>query len=94
MGGGFVDLYLEPFVARFPMIQYGYLIELKYISQKEFDGKKGQEKFDKKVTDAEEQLHQYANDPRISEIASQVTLKKLVIVYRGWELAHAEEWTE
>jgi len=91
MGGGFVDLYLEPFVERFPTIKYGYLIELKYISQKEFDGEKGQEKFDQKVADAEEQLHQYANDPRINEVAAQVTLRKLAIVYTGWRLAHAEE---
>ncbi|MEZ4734792.1 MAG: hypothetical protein R3E79_47475 [Caldilineaceae bacterium] len=28
MGGGFVDSYLEPFLARHPEIKYGYLIEL------------------------------------------------------------------
>ena len=91
MGGGFVDLYLEPFVARFPNIQYGYLIELKYISQKEFDGEGGQEKFAQKVTDAEAQLRQYADDPRIRDIAGEVPLKKIALVYKGWQLAYAEE---
>ena len=94
MGGGFVDLYLEPFIARFRNIQYGYLIELKYISQKEFEGEGGQQKFDKKVTDAKSQLHQYADDPRIQEVAAQVTLKKIALVYRGWQLAYAEEIVE
>lgn len=91
MGGGFVDLYLEPFIARFPNIQYGYLIELKYISQSQYDGENGQKKFDEKIADAETQLRQYANDPRISEMAEQVKLKKIALVYRGWQLAYAEE---
>jgi len=91
MGGGFVDLYLEPFIARYPSIQYGYLIELKYISQKEFDAEGGQQAFEQKITDAKAQLLQYANDPRIQQVAEQVAIKKLVLVYRGWQLAYAEE---
>ncbi len=91
MGGGFVDLYLEPFVARFPSIKYGYLIELKYISQKQFDSQDGQEKFDEKVADAEAQLRQYASDPRVHDTANRVTLKKIALVYKGWQLAYAEE---
>ena len=93
MGGGFVDLYLEPFIARFPNIQCGYLIELKYISQSEYDKEGGKKKYKKLITDAEEQLQQYADDPRIAELDDQLTLKKLVLVYRGWELAYAEEMT-
>jgi len=53
--------------------------------------KEGKKTFQEKITDAETQLHQYANDPRISEMAGQVTLKKLALVYKGWQLAHAEE---
>jgi len=94
MGGGFVDFYLEPFIARFPNIRYGYLIELKYMSQSEYDKKDGKKEFKKLITDAQNQLRQYANDPRIAEMTQQVTLKKLVLVYRGWELAHAEEMTD
>jgi len=91
MGGGFVDLYLEPFIARFPDIQCGYLIELKYMSQSEYDKKCGKENFQKLITDAQEQLKKYANDPRIAAVAQQVTIKRLVLAYRGWELVHAEE---
>jgi len=91
MGGGFVDLYLEPFIARFPNIKYGYLIELKYMSQSEYDKKCGKKNFQELITDAENQLDQYANDPRIAEVDQQVTLKRLVLAYRGWELVHGEE---
>ena len=93
MGGGFVDLYLEPFIARFPNIQYGYLIELKYMSQSEYEKKGGKKKYKQLITDAQTQLDQYISDPRIAEVAQQVTLKRLVLVYRGWALAHAEEMT-
>jgi len=91
MGGGLVDFYLEPFVERFPDIQFGYLVELKHLSEKEFNSKSGPKLFAKKIQDAEEQLRQYANDPRIREIAEQVTLKKITLAYKGWELAYAEE---
>lgn len=87
MGGGFVDFYLEPFLARHREMQYGYLVELKYISRKEFT----QSQLENKIREAEEQLMRYATDERIQKIATQVTLKKLVLVYRGWELVYRSE---
>lgn len=91
MGGGFVDLYLEPSLARYPEMQYGYLIELEYISNTQFD-KKG---FDKSLAaekaEAESQLRQYASDSRIQKVAEQVTLRKIALIYKGWELVYAEE---
>ena len=32
---GYADLYLEPFVARYPEMKYGYLLELKYLKRSE-----------------------------------------------------------
>jgi len=61
------------------------------MSQTEYDKKCGKENFQKLIIDAEEQLDKYANDPRIAEVAQQMTIKRLVLAYRGWELAHAEE---
>jgi len=63
------------------------------MSQSEYDKKCGKKNFQKLITDAEVQLDQYANDPRIAEVAQQVTIKRLVLAYRGWVLAHAEEMT-
>ena len=87
MGGGFVDLYLEPFLTRYPDIGYGYLIELKYIPRGEF----GAERLQAELTSAETQLQRYANDSRIQQVADQVSLKKLILIYSGWELVHYSE---
>lgn len=89
MGGGFVDFYVEPFLARYPDMRYGYLIELKYIPRNEFDDRR----LKKEISDAEKQLQRYANDERIRAVAKQVMLKKLVLVYKGWELVYQAEWT-
>jgi hypothetical protein len=91
MGGGFVDLYLEPFLARYPGVKYGYLIELEYIADTRFRKKEFDRSLAKEKAEAEQQLHQYAQDPRIQQVATQVTLKKLMLIYKGWELVHAAE---
>ena len=87
MGGGFVDFYLEPFLARYRDMKFGYLVELKYIARNAFD----QSKLAAKISEAEAQLARYASDPRIQRVAAQVTLKKLVLVYSGWELVYRAE---
>ena len=87
MGGGFVDFYLEPFLARYRDMKFGYLVELKYIARNAFS----QSELAAKVSEAEAQLSRYASDPRIQQVAEQVTLKKLVLVYNGWELVYRAE---
>jgi hypothetical protein len=57
MGGGFVDLYLEPFLARFPDMRFGYLLELKYIARSEYNA----DKLKEKSNEAETQFKKYAN---------------------------------
>ncbi len=103
MGGGpstsfrasFVDLYLEPFLARYPGIKYGYLIELEYISETQFNKKDFDQSLAKEKAEAAPrglpQLRQYAGDARIAQVAQQVTLKKLALIYKGWELVYAAE---
>ena len=71
----------------FPDMQYGYLIELKYIARGEFDETKLQEA----ITDATAQLDRYAGDQQLQSLPQEVTLKKLVLVYKGWELVYREE---
>lgn len=90
MGGGFVDFYLEPFLARYPDMRYGYLIELEYIARADYT----EDRLKKEIAEAETQLRQYANDPRIQKVAAQVPLKKLVLAFCGWELVYCAEWTE
>ncbi|MFN8493332.1 MAG: AAA family ATPase [Caldilineaceae bacterium] len=87
MGGGFVDFYMEPFLARYPDMRYGYLIELEYISRNDFNDTR----LKQEIAEAEDQLKRYANDPRIQKVAAQVPLKKLVLVFSGWELVYSAE---
>ena len=91
MGGGFVDLYLEPFLAQYSDMKYGYLIELEYISNTQFERQGFDKSLQKESNEAEAQLRQYASDPRIQRVNKQVTLKKIALIYKGWELVYAEE---
>jgi hypothetical protein len=87
MGKGFVDLYLEPFFSKYENVKYAYLIELKYIEQSKFTSKVLQEQ----VKEAENQLRQYANDPRVIKANRGVNLISVMLIFRGWELVHCEE---
>ena len=87
MGKGFVDLYLEPFFSKYEKIKYAYLMELKYITRSEFT----QECLETQIKDAKSQLLQYANDPRVIKRNRGVTLKLVMLIFRGWELVHYEE---
>jgi Predicted AAA-ATPase/PD-(D/E)XK nuclease superfamily len=88
MGGGFVDFYLEPFLARYPDMRFGYLVELKYIARSEYSP----EKLKEKLAEAATQFKKYANDERIRKVADQVPLHCLLLVYSGWELVYREAW--
>ena len=87
-GGGFVDLYLAPFYARYRDMRHAYLIELKYLKRSEDNPTQRQ----KVITEAETQLQQYVQDARVREVLGPATLHPLVLVYSGWELVHRAEW--
>jgi hypothetical protein len=86
MGKGFVDLYLEPFFPKYDDINYGYLIELKYLTRSEFT----EELKETKITEAKNQLQQYATDSRLLHPNKKINLKSLILVFKGWELVHYE----
>lgn len=82
MGKGFVDLYLEPFWAKYEGLPYTYLIELKYIKRREFTAELQAER----LTEAEEQLRQYASDPQVVKRSGSAKLICVALVFAGWEL--------
>jgi hypothetical protein len=84
MGGGFSDIYLEPFLANYPAMQYGYLIELKYLPRSEDKAAR----LPGLIAEAETQLRRYLTDARVQAIAERVTLIGAVLVYHGWELVY------
>ncbi len=89
-GGGFVDLYLAPFYARYRDMRHAYLIELKYLKRGEDSPAQRQ----KVITEAQAQLARYEQDARVREVLGPATLHPLVLVYSGWELAYQAEWAE
>ncbi|KPA16589.1 hypothetical protein MHK_003178, partial [Candidatus Magnetomorum sp. HK-1] len=87
MNKGFSDIYLEPFLARYPDLKYSYLIELKYMAKKEYSEAIQQEKIKK----AKKQLNQYAASERVKKSVGNTHLKKVILVYNGWEMVYCEE---
>ncbi|KPA14428.1 hypothetical protein MHK_005351, partial [Candidatus Magnetomorum sp. HK-1] len=90
MNKGFSDIYLEPFLANYPDLKYSYLIELKYISRKEYSEAIQQEKIKK----AKKQLNQYAASERVKKSVGNTQLKKVILVYNGWEMVYCEEMVQ
>jgi hypothetical protein len=86
MGKGFVDLYLEPFFAKYEKVKYGYLIELKYINRSKFTSELLQEK----IIEAKNQLQQYATDKRVISGNLGMNLISIMLIFSGWELVHSE----
>ena len=84
---GYADLHLEPFVAQYPDIACGYLIEVKYL--------KRSERVDESVVaetmrGAREQLAGYLADEGLRRRAPSVRYIGLAVVFHGWELAACE----
>ena len=87
MNKGYSDIYMEPFLAKYPDLTYSYLIELKYISKSDYKEKKLQEK----IQDAQKQLDQYEKTDRVKNSIRNTNLKKVILVYKAWELVYCEE---
>jgi len=85
MGKGFADLYLEPFFAKYPALNYAYLIEVKYIKRSEFTD----EKMKEQLAEAKTQLKKYAADEEIIRRCGGAELKRIALVFSGWELKAA-----
>ncbi|MCP4757626.1 MAG: hypothetical protein GY866_42760, partial [Proteobacteria bacterium] len=88
MGKGFVDFYLEPFLPKYPDLKYGYLIELKYMKRGDYSEKKAQDL----LARAKDQLMTYAGDPRALKRSKGATLKRIALVFHGWELTELKEY--
>ncbi len=88
MNKGFADIFLEPFLAKYPDLPYAYLIELKYFKRGEFTD----ELLQSTIVEAKQQLSQYLQDEIIQQqYASQQTIG-LLLVFHGWELIHCEKY--
>ncbi len=87
-GKGFADLYLEPFLSKYPDIGYAYLIEVKYMTRCEFS----EEKMKEQLESAEIQLRKYAADTGTVRRSGGTALKRIALIFSGWELKAAQEF--
>ena len=80
---GYADLYLEPFVAQYSDMQFGYVLELKYVKRSE---SLDESVVADKVADAVVQLRGYLTDPSLRRRFPSVRHIGLAVVFHGWEL--------
>ena len=84
---GYADLYLEPFVAQYPDVEYGYVLELKYLKRSEAVD---DAVVAAKVQEAVDQLRSYLADPSLRSRYPSVQHIGLAVVLHGWELVAYE----
>ena len=84
---GYADLYLEPFVAQYPDVEYGYVLELKYVKRSEAVD---DAVVAAKVQEAVDQLRSYLADPSLRSRYPSVQHIGLAVVLHGWELVAYE----
>ena len=82
---GYCDFFLLPDLTHYAT-KHSYILELKVLSQKDFD-----EKAEKQWKEAVEQIHRYAKAPRVEALRQGTQLHKIIMQFKGWELARMEE---
>lgn len=96
---GYCDFFLLPDHTHYAS-KHSYILELKVMSRKEFDeelagvlDESGQPmtKAGKQWREAVEQIKRYAAAPRVEALRQGTTLHRIVMQFKGWELARIEE---
>ena len=91
MGKGHADIALEPLVAAFPYLRYGYLIELKYRRRSEALAPAAVAAV---AREARAQLARYLADERLGRQYPGVRFIGLIVVFHGWEMVFCDSVTE
>ena len=96
---GYCDFFLLPDLTHYAS-QHSYILELKVPSKKDFsaivegefteDGKP-MTKAEKQWREAVEQIHRYAEAPRVEALRQGTKLHLIIMQFEGWELKRMEE---
>lgn len=96
---GYCDFFLLPDLTHYAS-QHSYILELKVLSKKDFsaivegefteDGKP-MTKAEKQWREAVDQIHQYAEAPRVEALRQGTKLHLIIMQFEGWELKRMEE---
>ena len=84
--GGYADIYLQPRLNVYPDIAHSYVLELKYLPGRATDADVARTR-EKAIA----QITRYAESVAIESTYKPTTLHRLVLLWRGMELAVAEE---
>ena len=84
---GYADLYLEPFVAQYPDLRYGYVLELKYLKRRE---PLDESLLAATLGEAAQQVRGYLADPGLQRRYPSVQHIGLAVVFHGWEMVAYE----
>ena len=90
---GYCDFFLLPDLTHYPT-KHSYIIELKVLPKSEYGAmsKDGvHTKAEVQWSEAVEQIGRYAVAPRVEALRQGTTLHKIILQFRGWELARMEE---
>ena len=87
--GGYADIYLQPLLGIYPDIAHSYVLELKYLPGRATDAEVARAR-EKAVA----QLSRYADSVAVERTYRPTQLHRLVLLWRGMELAVAEELEE
>lgn len=96
---GYCDFFLLPDLTHYAS-QHSYILELKVLSKKDFsaivegefteDGKP-MTKAEKQWREALDQIHRYAEAPRVGALRQGTKLHLIIMQFEGWELKRMEE---
>ena len=96
---GYCDFFLLPDLTHYAS-QHSYILELKVLSKKDFsaivegefteDGKP-MIKAEKQWREAVDQIHRYAEAPRVEALRQGTKLHLIIMQFEGWELKRMEE---
>ena len=84
--GGYADIFLSPLCDIYKDMKDSYIIELKYCKSKTTD-----EQLKQLLADASAQITRYADSDMVRAAVKTTKLHKLVVIYRGAEMAACEE---
>ena len=87
MNKGFADIFLEPFLAKYPDLPYLYLIELKYLKR----GALSDSLVQQTMEEAQRQLSLYLQDEILQNQYASLKTIGLILIFHGWELVYCEE---
>ena len=84
--GGYADIYLQPRLGVYPDILHSYVLELKYLPGRATDADVA-----RAHEEAISHITRYADAVAVERTYKPTTLHRLVLLWRGMELAVAEE---